>query len=50
MLSTAAGELQKKKTKIETDIEENLKTQATLKAELDKQLLILQTLKDKRKQ
>ena len=50
MLSTSAGELQKKKTKIETDIEENLKTQATLKAELDKQLLILQTLKDKRKQ
>lgn len=43
-------DLQKKKSKIENDIEENLKKQATLKAESEKQQLILQTLKDKRKQ
>jgi hypothetical protein len=49
--AVSTGEdLQKKKSKIENDIEENLKKQASLKAESEKQQLILQTLKDKRKQ
>lgn len=49
-LTSTGEDLQKKKNKIETEIAENLKAQADLKAKSDKQLLILQTLKDKRKQ
>lgn len=49
-LTSTGEDLQKKKNKIETEIAENLKAQADLKAKSDQQLLILQTLKDKRKQ
>lgn len=41
--------LSKKREKIETDIQENLKKQETQKAEAEKQLLIFNTLKEKRK-
>jgi Skp family chaperone for outer membrane proteins len=48
---TGTGEdLLKKKVKLENDIADNLKKQAVQKTESDKQQLILQTLKDKRKQ
>jgi len=43
-------DLQKKKEKIERDIEENIKKQADQKAEAEKQLQIFNTLKSKRKQ
>jgi hypothetical protein len=49
-LSSDAEDLQKKKLKIENDIAENLKQQQNAKAESEKQLQILNTLKDKRKQ
>ncbi|MEO6230778.1 MAG: hypothetical protein ABJB11_03810 [Ferruginibacter sp.] len=43
-------DLQKKKAKIEKDIEENLKNQENQKKEIETQNLILTTLKGKRKQ
>lgn len=45
-----ANDLQKKKAKIEKDIEENTQKQADQKAEAEKQHQILDTLKAKRKQ
>ncbi len=47
---SSGEDLQKKKSKIENDIEDNSKKQASLKAESEKQQLILQTLKDKSRQ
>jgi len=49
-LTSEGEDLKKKKTKLENDIAENLKKQEALKAESDKQIQILNTLKDKRKQ
>lgn len=45
-----AEELQKKKKKLEKDIENNTKEQANMKAETEKQQQILETLKGKRRQ
>ena len=42
--------LVKKKEKIESEIQDNIKKKAAQKAELEKQLLIFETLKSKRKQ
>lgn len=49
-LTETGQDLQKKKVKIENDISDNLKGQASQKAESEKQQQILQTLRDKRKQ
>lgn len=49
-LTETGQDLQKKKVKIENDIADNLKGQASQKAESEKQQQILQTLRDKRKQ
>lgn len=49
-LTETGQDLQKKKGKIENDIADNLKGQASQKAESEKQQQILQTLRDKRKQ
>lgn len=49
-LTSNGEDLQKKKTKLENDIAENLKQQQNLKAESEKQLQILNNLKTKRKQ
>ena len=49
-LTETGQELQKKKNKLENDIADNLKEQASQKTEGEKQLQILQTLRDKRKQ
>jgi hypothetical protein len=49
-LTGTGDDLLKKKAKLENDIADNLKKQAAQKTESDKQQLILQTLKDKRKQ
>ncbi len=49
-LTETGQELQKKKNKLENDIANNLKEQASQKTEGEKQLQILQTLRDKRKQ
>ncbi len=43
-------DLAKKKERIESDIQENSKKKAAQKAELEKQMLIFETLKNKRKQ
>jgi hypothetical protein len=42
--------LLKKKSKLENDIAENIKKQASQKTEREKQQQILQTLKEKRRQ
>lgn len=49
-LTETGQELQKKKVRIENDIVDNLKSQASQKTESEKQQQILQTLRDKRKQ
>ena len=49
-LTETGQELQKKKVRIENDIADNLKGQASQKTESEKQQQILQTLRDKRKQ
>ncbi len=49
-LSDDAQSLQKKKTRIESDIADNIKAQAAQKSESDKQQQILDTLKGRRKQ
>ena len=43
-------DLVKKKERIESDIQNNIKKKAAQKAELEKQMLIFETLKNKRKQ
>ncbi|MDB5275996.1 MAG: hypothetical protein JWR61_951 [Ferruginibacter sp.] len=49
-LTETADDLQKKKSKLENDIAENIKKQASQKTEMEKQQQILQTLKEKRRQ
>lgn len=49
-LSADGADLVKKKEKIESDIQENTKKKAAQKAALEKQLLIFETLRGKRKQ
>ena len=49
-LTETGQDLQKKKVKIENDIADNLKGQASQKTESEKQQQILQTLRGKRKQ
>ncbi len=49
-LTQDSVDLAKKKAKIDSDIQENIKKKAAQKAELEKQQLIFETLKGKRKQ
>jgi len=49
-LSADGVDLVKKKERIESDIQENIKKKAAQKAEVEKQMLIFETLKNKRKQ
>ena len=49
-LTETGEDFRKKKAKLENEIADNLKKQAAQKTESEKQQLILQTLKDKRKQ
>lgn len=49
-LTETGQELVKKKNKLDNDIADNLKDQASQKSEFEKQQQILKTLKDKRKQ
>jgi hypothetical protein len=49
-LTESGDDLLKKKSKLENDIAENIKKQASQKTEMEKQQQILQTLKEKRRQ